>query len=120
MSTPNRFQMTLDDRSRTIVVDGDDVSDVVASVDVHAEQHGPPLVTLRLAPATAHPAVLDLLARVHIGLPPEPGPAAAEFLEAMDAVEVERAALSRADLESVPGGVTAAVLRQLAEWARGA
>ncbi|MET7898957.1 hypothetical protein [Streptomyces mirabilis] len=57
---------------------------------------------------------------MQIGVPPEPGPAAAEFLEAMDPVEVERAALARVDLENVPGGGTAAVLRQLAEWARGA
>lgn len=120
MTTPNRFQMTWNDRSCAVVVDGNDVSEFVTSVDVHAEPHGLPLVVLQLSPTKECPASLDLLARVRIGVPPEPGPAAAEFLDAMDAVEVERAALARADLASVPGGVTAAVLRQLAEWARGA
>ncbi|MET7729098.1 hypothetical protein [Streptomyces mirabilis] len=64
--------------------------------------------------------MLDLPARAQIGVSPEPGPVAAEFLEAMDPVEVERAALVRVDLENAPGGGTAAVLRQLVEWARGA
>jgi len=41
-------------------------------------------------------------------------------LDALDPLEVERAALARSDLENVPGGGTAAVLRQLAERARGA
>ncbi|MET9964727.1 hypothetical protein ABZZ80_02035 [Streptomyces sp. NPDC006356] len=120
MTTPNRFQMSFDGRVRSVVVDGQDVTGNVAAVDVHAAPYGPPLVVLQLASDEGNPCSLDLLARVQIGVPPEPGPAAAEFLEAMDAVEVERAALARADLESVPAGVTAAVLRQLAEWARGA
>lgn len=102
------------------MVDGQDVTGSIAAVDVHAEPYGPPLVVLQLASDKGNPSSLDLLAHVQIGVLPEPGPAAAEFLEAMDAIEVERAALARADLENVPGGVTASVLRQLAEWARGA
>jgi hypothetical protein len=112
--------MTMNDGSCRVVVDGDDVSDFVASVDVHAVPHELPLVVLQLSQAVARSTGLDLLARVRIGVPPEPGPAAAEFLEATDPVEVERAALARVDLENVPGGGTAAALRQLVEWARGA
>lgn len=76
--------------------------------------------TLHLRPTGTWPTALDLLARVEIGVPPDPGPAAAAFLQALDPLEVERAALARMDLENVPGGGTAAVLGQLAEWALGA
>ncbi|MBY8884781.1 hypothetical protein K7472_07970 [Streptomyces sp. PTM05] len=58
------------------------------------------------------------LARVSVDMP-APGPAAEEFLEAIDAEELERAALARADLGSEPGSLTRAMLAQLGEWARG-
>lgn len=119
MKTPNRFQLTFDGRSHAVVVDGQDLSEHVSAVDVHAVPHDLPRVVLHLRPTGTWPTALDLLARVEIGMPPEPGPAAAAFLEALDPLEVERAALARMDLENVPGGGTAAVLRQLAEWARG-
>ncbi|WP_405999409.1 hypothetical protein [Streptomyces sp. NBC_00829] len=119
MTTPNRFQMTFDGRSYLLTVDGHDVSDYVAAVDVHADPGELPRVLLHLTPTKTWPAELDLLASAQIGVEPDPGPAAVAFLEALDPVEVERAALARADLEAVPGGGTAAVLRQLAEWARG-
>ncbi|WP_236244227.1 glycogen/starch/alpha-glucan phosphorylase [Streptomyces sp. CC210A] len=120
MTTPNRFQLTFDGRSYAVTVDGNDVSEHVAGVDVQAVPHDLPHVVLHLRPTRAWPAELDLLARVEVGASPDPGPAAAAFLEALDPLEVERAALARMDLENVPGGGTAAVLRQLVEWARGA
>ncbi|MGW2886409.1 hypothetical protein ACWDDN_13830 [Streptomyces griseoruber] len=120
MTEPNRFQLAFDGRSYVVAVDGRDVSEHVVAVDVHAVPHELPRVVLHLRPTGTWPAELDLLAQVEVGVPPEPGPAAASFLEALDPLEVERAALSRIDLENVPGGGTAAVLRQLAEWARGA
>ncbi|MEU8522864.1 hypothetical protein [Streptomyces sp. NBC_01216] len=120
MTTPNRFQMTFDGRSYALAVDGRDVSKHVAAVDLHADAHDLPRVVLHLRPTGTWPAELDLLARVEIGTPPDPGPAAAAFLEALDPLEVERAALARMDLENVPGGGTAAVMRQLVEWAHGA
>lgn len=120
MTTPNRFQLRFDGRSYAVAVDGQDVSEHVAAVDVHAVPHDLPRVVLHLRPTGSWPAELDLLARVEVGVAPEPGPAATAFLEALDPLEVERAALARMDLENVPGGGTAAVLRQLAEWARGA
>ncbi|MEU0443822.1 hypothetical protein ABZ202_29520 [Streptomyces sp. NPDC006186] len=120
MTTPNRFQLSFDGRSYAVAVGGQDVSEHVAAVDVQAVTHDVPRVVLHLRPTGTWPAELDLLARIEIGSPPDPGPAAAAFIEALDPLEVERAALSRMDLENVPGGGTAAVLRQLAEWARGA
>ncbi|MER6077000.1 hypothetical protein [Streptomyces sp. NPDC001833] len=120
MTTPNRFQLSFDGRSYALAVDGHDVSEHVTAVDVHAVPHDLPRVLVHLRPTSTWPATLDLLAQVEVGVPPNPGPAAAAFLEALDPLEVERAALARMDLENVPGGGTAAVLRQLAEWARGA
>ena len=119
MTTPNRFRMAFDGRAYGVEVDGRDVTRHVAAVDVHADANDLPRVVLHLRPTGTWPAELDLLARVDVGVPPEPGSAAAAFLEALDPLEVERAALSRIDLENVPGGGTAAVLRQLTEWARG-
>ncbi|WOX11455.1 hypothetical protein [Streptomyces sp. N50] len=120
MTTLNRFQMFFDGRVYRVVVDGQEVTGYVAAVDVHTDAHDLPRVVLNLRPTETWPVELNLLAQVQVGVSAEPGPAAAAFLEALDPVEVERAALARADLENVPGAGTAAVLRQLAEWARGA
>ncbi|MGW7542147.1 hypothetical protein ACWGKQ_13640 [Streptomyces sp. NPDC054770] len=120
MTTPNRFQLAFDGRSYSLAIDGQDVSEHVAAVDVRAVPHDLPRVVLHLSPTETWPTSLDLLAQVEIGVPPAPGPSVAAFLEALDPLEVEQAALARMDLENVPGGGTAAVLRQLAEWARGA
>ncbi|MEU0821434.1 hypothetical protein [Streptomyces mirabilis] len=120
MTTPHRFQMTFDGRAYAVAVNGRDVSDQVAAVDVHANPHDLPRVVLHLRPTGTWPAELDVLARVEVGVPAEPGAAAAALLDALDPLEVERAALARPDLENVPGGGTAAVLRQSTEWARGA
>ncbi|WP_180685915.1 hypothetical protein [Streptomyces gossypiisoli] len=59
------------------------------------------------------------LARVSVADVPDPGPAAAVFLAAIDAEELERAALARADLGTGPHSLTQAMLTQLGEWARG-
>ncbi|MFD3532208.1 hypothetical protein [Streptomyces sp. NPDC058664] len=75
---------------------------------------------LQLRPTATWPAELDLLALVEVGTPADPGSVAAAFLEAMDPLEVERAAFGRMDVENVPGEGTAAVLRQLVAWVRGA
>ncbi|MGW3193172.1 hypothetical protein ACWDBD_00970 [Streptomyces sp. NPDC001118] len=59
------------------------------------------------------------LARVAVADLPDPGPAAAVFLEAIDPETLERAALARPDLGSEPYSLTKAMLTQLGEWARG-
>ncbi|MFI9391895.1 hypothetical protein ACIG53_13540 [Streptomyces bauhiniae] len=58
-------------------------------------------------------------ARVALADLPDPGPAAAVFLDAIDPEALERAALSRPDLGAGPGSLTKAMLTQLGEWARG-
>ncbi|MDH6624415.1 hypothetical protein M2271_002217 [Streptomyces sp. LBL] len=59
------------------------------------------------------------MARVAVADLPDPGPAAAVFLEAIDPEALERAALARPDLEVEPNSLTKAMLTQLGEWARG-
>ncbi|MFF7092846.1 hypothetical protein ACFY9A_10675 [Streptomyces rubradiris] len=50
---------------------------------------------------------------------PDPGPAAAVFLDAIDPEALERAALARPDLGTEPYSLTKAMRTQLVEWARG-
>ncbi|MGV9272333.1 hypothetical protein [Streptomyces griseosporeus] len=59
------------------------------------------------------------MARVVVADLPDPGPAAAVFLDAIDPEALERAALSRPDLGTEPHSLTKAMLTQLGEWARG-
>ena len=83
-------------------------------------RRGEARVVLHLRPTVSWPAELDLLAHVEVAQRSDARTGPVDFLEALDPLEVERAALARTDLENVPGGATAAVLRQLAEWAHGA
>jgi hypothetical protein len=59
------------------------------------------------------------MARVTVADVPDPGPAAAVFLDAIDPEALERAALARPDLGTEPHSLTKAMLTQLGEWARG-
>lgn len=64
-------------------------------------------------------AAFEGLARVSVAEASDPGPAAAIFLAAIDAEELERAALARPDLGTGPQSLTQAMLLQLQEWAHG-
>ncbi|MFD5738541.1 hypothetical protein ACFXJM_11320 [Streptomyces massasporeus] len=59
------------------------------------------------------------MARVAVADLPDPGSAAAVFLDAIEPEALERAALARPDLGSEPYSLTKAMLTQLGEWARG-
>ncbi|MFE7780619.1 hypothetical protein [Streptomyces nigrescens] len=59
------------------------------------------------------------MARVAVADVPDPGPAAAIFLEAIDPEGLERAVLARPDIGSEPYSLTQTMLTQLGEWARG-
>lgn len=59
------------------------------------------------------------LARVAVADLPDPGPAAAVLLDAIDPEALERAALARADLGTELYSLTKAMLAQFGEWARG-
>ncbi|WP_145497527.1 hypothetical protein [Streptomyces sp. CFMR 7] len=113
-----RVEITAKDGRADIEIDGKriDPSAVKAySVSHLAGEH--PEVLLHVADrndtlwsGTARVAVADL---------PDPGPAAAVFLDAIDPEALERAALSRPDLGTEPHSLTKAMLAQLGEWARG-
>ncbi|MDQ8707873.1 hypothetical protein RCO28_36205 [Streptomyces sp. LHD-70] len=120
MTTPQRFQVAVKDGVCNLAIDGHDITDAVASFEVRGEPGAPPCVVLHLVPGDHLPAVLDTAAHVVVGEQTPPGLTSAEFIDALDPVEVERAALARSDLDNTPAGGTAAVLRQLSEWARGA
>jgi len=121
MSTPDlrRVTFTHTDGDPVLIIDGHDLSRHVRAMEMRATAGDVPDVVLYLSPARLLPPEIDTFARVHVGVEPEPGPAAAVFLAALDAGEVERVALARDDLGNEPGAVTGAILRQLMDWAHG-
>ncbi|MCZ4098298.1 hypothetical protein [Streptomyces sp. H39-C1] len=101
-----------------IVVDGKDLSAAVAAYTLHHQAGEPATVVLQLSPSQST-TQFDGYSRVVIGVDPDPGPAAAAFLSAIDAGELQKAALARLDLDGSPYELTRAMLAQLADWARG-
>lgn len=107
-----------------VELDGRDISKHVYGVHIHAEAgRDLPQVVIELAGNATVETAFEGLAEVAVINPdPEPldpGPAAAVFLAAMDPEELERAAMNRIDLTNDRAGGTAAILRQLIEWANG-
>ncbi|MFE7129336.1 hypothetical protein ACFVIM_00555 [Streptomyces sp. NPDC057638] len=102
----------------SLEIDGVDCSRYVSAYALRHTAGEPPLLVVELAPARVSPH-FDGCARVAVGVPYEPGEAAARFLSAIDPSLLERAAMARPDLRSDEHGYTASVLTQLQEWARG-
>ncbi|MGW6393315.1 hypothetical protein ACWFR1_23040 [Streptomyces sp. NPDC055103] len=98
-------------------VDGTDCTDFVSGYTIHHRSGEPAELVIQLAQGRVAP-IFEGHARVFVGVPYEPGPAAARFLSAIDAGLLEKAALARPDLGG-PHGFTAAVLAQLQQWANG-
>lgn len=102
-----------------VLLDGRDITSQLKGVHIDAMAHDPAAyVVLELMPR-AEGVQFEGLARVAIGEQPDPGPAAAHFLAAIDPKELERVVLQRLDIDSGEGGLTGAMLRQLTEWASG-
>ena len=59
------------------------------------------------------------LARVAVADNTDAGQAVAEFVLGLDPAAVQRAALDRTDLSGGKNEITEAILKQIAEWARG-
>ncbi|MEV4557197.1 hypothetical protein AB0K51_09380 [Kitasatospora sp. NPDC049285] len=111
-------RISTDGPTARVEVDGRDVGPDVRAYSLQHEAGQLPELTLLLAPHRF--GGWDGTARVAIGEEPDPGPAAAAFLAAIDAGELERAVLNRHDL--MDGGqyeFTRALLVQLAQWALG-
>jgi hypothetical protein len=75
-------------------------------------------VVLQVHPRHTRSPEFDGVASVAVAVD-DPGPAAAAFLSAIDPEELSKAALQRLDLTNDAHGLTAAMLRQLTEWANG-
>ncbi|TQF05560.1 hypothetical protein E6W39_29190 [Kitasatospora acidiphila] len=115
---PSRVRITASGLDSSLTIDGHDVSDQVRSYTLHHQAGQVPQLALLLGPSAADH--WEGVAKVVVGVPPDPGPAAASFLEAIDAGELERTVLNRHDLmDGQPGEYTRAVLAQLTEWAAG-
>ncbi|MEV0438411.1 hypothetical protein AB0I84_13965 [Streptomyces spectabilis] len=110
----HQVRIAMDGR-KTFEIDGMDYSRVVAAYTLHQQAGSPAELVIQY---TSVPA-FDGYARVAVGVPHEPGEAAARFLSAIDAGLLEKAALARADLDGGQHGFTKAVLAQLGQWARG-
>lgn len=59
------------------------------------------------------------LARVAVAAQQEPSEAIAQFVLGLDPAAVSRAALDRTDLSGEKHEITEAILKQIADWARG-
>ncbi|MFC1415434.1 hypothetical protein [Streptacidiphilus cavernicola] len=115
-----RVRIAADGRTAKVEVDGHDIAPLISGIRLEHWAGKPPELTLAVSPVAVADEVFTGMARVTVGEQPEPGPAAAVFLAAVDAGELERTALARVDL--LDGGqheMTRAMLTVLGEWARG-
>lgn len=113
-----QVRITADQTAGTVVLDGRDISSSVVGYELRQLVERPAELVLFLSQLVKDD--FDGLARVVVGVPPAPGPAAAAFLGAIDARELERHALARHDLmDGGPNELTRAMLRILVEWSSG-
>lgn len=101
-----------------VEIDGVDLTNRIHGFRVEAQAPDPQAYVVLDVLPRMDGVEFEGLARVAVGEQPDPGPAAAKFLAAIDAGELERVALMRDDVDS-DGGLTGAMLRQLQEWASG-
>ncbi|WP_164835786.1 hypothetical protein [Actinacidiphila soli] len=114
----HQVRITADQVTGTVALDGRDISHQVCGYELRQYAGKPAELMLRLSPKVKDE--FDGLARVVVGVDPDPGPAAAAFLSAIDASELERHALNRHDLmDGGPNELVRAMLRLLQEWASG-
>ncbi|WP_392749463.1 hypothetical protein [Streptomyces sp. LN590] len=111
-------RITAEHTTGTGALDGRDISSQVSGYDLRQRAGQPAELVLFLSPVVKDE--FDGLARVAVGVSPDPGPAAAAFLSAIDAGELERNALARYDLlDGGPHEMTRAMLALLQDWASG-
>ncbi|WP_327349662.1 hypothetical protein OG772_20485 [Streptomyces sp. NBC_01321] len=111
-------RITAEHTTGTVALDGRDISSKVSGYELRQQAGQPAELLLFLSPKVKDE--FDGLARVAVGVSPDPGPAAAVFLSAIDAGELERNALARYDLlDGGPHEMTRAMLALLQDWASG-
>ncbi|MFI9149475.1 hypothetical protein [Streptomyces sp. NPDC053367] len=100
-------------------IDGIDYSRLISGYTIHQRAGQTADLIIQFAHGKTSPD-FDGHARVAVGVPYAPGPAAAQFLSAIDAALLEKAVLARHDLmDGGPHELTRATLVQLREWAQG-
>ncbi|MFD5753827.1 hypothetical protein ACFWIZ_00780 [Streptomyces sp. NPDC127044] len=113
-----QVRITADQATGTVALDGRDISSHISGYSLRQNAREPAELVLFLSSMTKDD--FEGLAHVVVGVPPDPGPAAAAFLSAIDAGELERHVLARHDLmDGGPNELTRAMLRLLSEWALG-
>ncbi|MEU9014248.1 hypothetical protein AB0D12_31665 [Streptomyces sp. NPDC048479] len=101
-----------------VLLEGDDITRHVRGYSIQQPTpYDRPAVVLHLVPQDG--VVFEGLAHVAVGQQADPGEAMAAFLDHIDAGALETAALHRDDLGSERFDLTRAMLRQLADLARG-
>ncbi|MEV4444629.1 hypothetical protein AB0K24_04045 [Streptomyces mirabilis] len=114
------MRVTRQGHTAVVEIGGHDVSRDLAAYSLAHRAGGVPQMVIELSPSSTATCVFEGLAHVVIGDPPDPGPAAAAFLSAISAAELEKAALDRHDLmDGRPHELTRAMLALLREWALG-
>lgn len=113
-----QVRVTADGSKASLLIGGIDYSRVVSGYTIYQQAGQTADLVIQFAKGRTSPD-FDGCARVAVGVPYEPGPAAAHFLSAIDAGLLEKAALARPDLGGGPHGFTKAILAQLQQWARG-
>jgi hypothetical protein len=116
--TQRRIRLTARGPKAAIEIDGQRVDPGILSGYTISHQEGESPHVVLYAQGDDE-TCFEGLARVSVADAPDPGPAAAVFLSAIDAGELERAALDRPDLGTGPHSLTQAMLTQLREWAHG-
>ncbi|MFF3516115.1 hypothetical protein [Streptomyces sp. NPDC002573] len=113
-----QVRISADQGAGSVALDGRDISKHVSGYSLRQQAGHPAELVLFLSPLVKDE--FDGLARVVVGEAPDPGPAAAAFLGAIDACELERHVLARHDLmDGGPNELTRAMLRLLQAWASG-
>lgn len=118
---PRRFSVARADDGHPIVhLDGVKISQHLIGYELREQRGDLPVVVLHLSKRATMDATFEGLATVVVGVEPDPGPAAAAFLGAIDPAQLETAALNSPDLDTTePNGLTRAMLAQLGRWAQG-
>lgn len=114
---PRHISVTGDGLTTRVHLDDQDITRHVQGVTIEHRTGQAPVVVLYAHPNAG--ATFDGLARVAVADQTDTAETMAAFLQGIDPETLERAALDRDDLESGKRAVTAAILRQLTDWAQG-
>lgn len=117
---PRKFSVKMKEGGKVDVsLDDHPIQELLTGISIDLKAGQPVAdVMVTLSHRATQATEFEGLARVAVGAV-DPGPAAAAFLTAIDAEELENAALNRTDLGADQHALTKAMLLQLTEWAYG-